>query len=428
MTRRPDRQRRGSWSVVAVSALAIGLGAGPGFLLGFVAPAVQSELGISRGALGLLIGMFFGACGLTSLFAARVGATLGARTCIMLDLALVAVTMAVTATRISYPLLAVVAVTGGAGYAFGNVGTNLAVTAVAGQGATGLALTLKTGGVPAVASLLALGSGLIATGGWQRLAWALAGASAVAAGLVAAVVPRVSGGAGAPLREPALQHGFWVLPVAAFLFIAGSQPLLSWTVTYLHGPIGLSTVQAGSLISAATLVGLAAMPVVAAVADRVGRGRRAAFVAAICLAAGVGVLTILAGSRWGVALTVAGVVLGIGSNLAGAGLTHAVVVDRAPAAVGRASGVTMAGYYLGAMVAPWVFGVIADASGGYVLPWTICAVLLALAALAYWRAHRTMPVAHIPPPPNGWMPQSSRSRRRALRDSVGIKSPTSDTA
>ena len=48
------------------------------------------------------------------------------------------------------------------------------------------------------------------------------------------------------------------------------------------------------------------------------------------------------------------------------------LVDVAPLAMGRASGITMTGYYLGALIAPVLFGALADGPG-YSAAWSVCA-------------------------------------------------------
>lgn len=394
---RPERaalasRGTGMWPVIITCGLAIGLGAGPGFLFGFVGPALQDELGISRTGLGLLIGLFFGFTGLASLLAARVGARFGARRCVALNMITVAVGGTAAALGGSYPVLVLVAVTGGVAYAFGNVGTNLAVMAVARPGAGGFALTLKTAGVPVIASLLALGGGWVDTVGWRAVAWSLAVAGCLAAAAALVMLPRTGGSSVTARPEPPLRPGFRALPLAAFLFICGSQPLQSWLVTYVHDEVGLPLTQAGPLTAAGTVLALGGMLGAARWADRLGARRRAVFVALICLSTAAGVVALLAGARWWPPLVAAGAVLGLAANLAGSGLTHAVVVDRAPESVGRASGVTMAGYYTGALVAPWGFGAVADATDGYEASWAMCVVLLLLAAVAYWWTHRTLPV------------------------------------
>jgi len=382
----------GPWPVILTCSLSAGLGSGPGFLFGFVGPALREDLGVSRGELGLLIGLFFGATGMASVLAARWGARIGARGCLLLSMTGLATSLVAMALLNSYAVLAAVAVVTGALYALVNVGTNMAVVAVARPGTDGFALTVKTAGVPAAASLMALASGWFPGSQWTVIVWVLAGAVALAAVAVLATMPRGATVGRSLGGEARLRPGFWILPVAAFLFICGSQPLQSWMVTYLHESAGMSTGLAGALVSAGTLIGLVVMLATARWADRVGAGRRALFQAVICLTGSVGITAMLLGAGWWLVLLAAGAAVGIAANLAGAGLVHAVVVDRAPEAVGRASGVMLAGYYTGALVAPWGFGVLIDLTGGYVLSWSVCAALLVLSALAFRWAHRALPV------------------------------------
>ena len=71
---------------------------------------------------------------------------------------------------------------------------------------------------------------------------------------------------------------------------------------------------------------------------------------------------------------------------------QAAFVDRAGPAVGRATAVTMTGYYLGAVAAPTTFGAIVDTVGSYSWAWFVGCVLLVGAALAYRLAGRIPPV------------------------------------
>jgi MFS family permease len=66
----------------------------------------------------------------------------------------------------------------------------------------------------------------------------------------------------------------------------------------------------------------------------------------------------------------------------------------APKAVARASGVTMTGYYLGALVAPAQFGWLSDRSGSYAWPWLVCTLSAACAATVFallWYARAANP-------------------------------------
>lgn len=386
----------GPWPVIGVSAAVTGLGAGPGFLFGLVGPALQADLGLSLGSLGLLIGLFFGGCGVTSAVAGRWGARLGARNSLVLDMAVMATSMVAVAIFQVYAVLAAAAVASGLAYAFGNVGTTMAVVHAARPGTVGLALTVKTAGVPLVAALLAFGSG--ATGSeWQWLAWSLAGAGLVVGLLALRVMPPVAVTGVTRSTEPPLPRQFWLLPVAAFLFIGGSQPLLSWTVTYLHDEGRLTVSQAGPIAAVGTLLGMGAMILVARWADRAGAGRRAVLVAGVSAVAAAGILVTVLGTPWWLPLGLSGVVLGIAANLTGAGLIHTVTAERSPDSIGRGSGMMLSGYYIGALVAPWGFGVMADLTGGYLVPWVACAAMLLLSSAGFLRVQVALPVRSVRP-------------------------------
>ena len=414
--RRPARGPRRA-SVVAVSSAAMGLGCSPAFLYGYLGPDIRADLDLSRGELGLLIGIFYGLTGLGSLLAARFSERLGARRCIVFDQVLVAACLAATVVSGSFLMLALAAGLAGAGYAFGNAGTSMAVAATAPPGRAGQDLTVKTAGVPMMATLLAL-AGPSAAGaiGWQGVSVALAVLAALTAGAGLFVLPArgvAVAGTSTPGEETTrrLPRGFVLLPVAAFLFIGGSQPLLSWLVLSLTDA-GLSATTAGLVSAAGTGTGVVAMVLVARLSDRAGPRRRGLVAAGLAAVAVVGVLLLWSTTGGLLVLVVAGAILGLFGNLAGASTIHAVVVDRVPWAVGRATGLMSTGYFLGALVAPWAFGAAADATGGYDASWAGCVAALGGSALCFVAIHRwvALPVASR----NGNLPCRVPSSGRAL--------------
>src|SRR3954447_25229772 len=170
--RTTDGGRRAA--VVAVGALAMGLGPTPPFLLGYLGPAIRADLDLSRGQLGLLIGLFYGLTGLGSLGTARVAERWGARRCIVVDLTVVAACLAGTALSGSAVLLGITAVLAGAGYSLTNAGTSMAVAATAPRGRAAQDLTVKTAGVPLMATVLAVaGPPLGGLVGWRGVAGGL---------------------------------------------------------------------------------------------------------------------------------------------------------------------------------------------------------------------------------------------------------------
>src|SRR4051812_16352334 len=388
-------------TVVAVSAVAMGLGTTPPFLLGYLGPQIRADLDLSRGQLGLLIGLFYGLTGLGSLGTARVAERWGARRCLVVDLTVVVACLAGTALSGSAVLLAITAVLTGAGYSLTNAGTSMAVAGTAPPRRAGQDLTRKPAGVPLMATVLAVaGPPVGAIVGWRAVIGGLSVLAALAAVAAALVLPgppaRGRTGTGSRGHEGRLPAGFLLLTVAAFLFIGGSQPLLSWLVLALTGS-GLRPGTAGLVSAAGTAFGVVAMLLISRVSDRVGPGRRAVVASVLAGTAAVGVALLWRSSNGPLLLVVLGAVLGLVGNLGGAGTVHAVVVDRVPWAVGRAIGLMSAGYFTGALVAPWVFGVTAEATGGHDLPWALCLCALLASAVCFLIAHRRIPVPVAPP-------------------------------
>jgi CP family cyanate transporter-like MFS transporter len=131
-------------------------------------------------------------------------------------------------------------------------------------------------------------------------------------------------------------------------------------------------------------------------ADREGPEARLRRLIILIAIVSAGTLLVLLGEFIGIAVVAAGVVIGIGAQLAAIGTMHAAVVDSAPAAVARATGVTMTGYYVGALASPAAFGMLADATGTFSWSWAATAVLLILALPVWALAGRVRPAPREP--------------------------------
>ena len=135
-------------AVVAVSFVAIGFGTAPAFLVSFLAPVLQDDLGLSRTAIGVLVGVMFGATGLGCILAGRVTEIIGARWSVGLDGVLLAGALLLPVLLPGYPALVTCVVLAGIGYGLVQVATNVAVVAALPPQHHGVGLAVKTAGVP----------------------------------------------------------------------------------------------------------------------------------------------------------------------------------------------------------------------------------------------------------------------------------------
>jgi MFS family permease len=352
----------------------MGLGCTPAFLVGYLGPDVRSSLDLSGSQLGLLVGLFYGATGVTSMVASRYVDRLGPRLSIVGDQAVVALTLVCAALWPGLGTLAAASTLAGAGYAFANAGTSIAVTSVSRPAEAGTAVAVKTAGIPMGATVLALG-GLPLAGsiGWEGVALVLAALLSVNAVAGAVLLPdtrlRRVVGAPAPATGRLPDRFGWVV-LASFLYVLGSQPLFSWLVLTLVDA-GVSRSVAGAISATGTALGAVVMVLAARRADRAGPGRRALTAAGVAATAVAGTALVWAGSHTVLAVLVAGAVVAILADLVGSGFAHGVAIDRAPHAVGRATAVMSSGYYLGALVSPLAFGAAADLTGSYDASWAL---------------------------------------------------------
>lgn len=373
----------GERAVVAVSTVAVGLGTAPAFLFGFLGPVLQADLGLSRTRIGLLVGLMFGLTGIGCLLAGRVTERIGARLTVVASTVLLLVALSVPVLAPGYPALVVCALVSGVAYALANVGTNVSVTAALPVARHAVGLAVKTAGVPAAVAVTSfVVPGLGAAYGWRPvLLWSLP--VVVAVGIAAALVlPDARGRATqATATDGRLPAGFWRFTLAAILLIGGSQAIYSWAVPFLHEGAGASLPVAGVLTAVASLVALAPMIGAARLADRLGTTWRLPMAAALCATLAVAEVVLAMG--WGLAAAAVALVIATGAQLGAVSLMHASVVAAAPHAVGRGSGAAMAGFYLGALFAAPLFGMLVDVTGGYPVAWLTGTVLTAASAACF---------------------------------------------
>jgi len=380
--------------VVAVSSLCMAVGASVGFIPGFVATALQEQLDISMVKVGLLIGVHFGCTGVGSIFSGWICEHIGARTSVILDMAIVAIVAVISALAASYWVLFLASMLAGVGYALTNVGTNVAITAVVPISRRTASLSTKTAGVPAMAVVVsAIGPWAANRWGWQLVMGCIGVIAAATALIALAYLDDDRPDRGEAPMDHRVPLGFIWFPVGAFLFIGGTQPLFSWTVPFFEQVFDFSPTLAGTTVSVASCVGVTAMILNGVFTDRLGPNRRVSHMLLLASFALVAGLFLAISSSVGVWLAAIGLFGGITSQLACVGVLHAALVDRFPHAVARATGMMMVGYYIGALVSPTGFGALVDLTGGYTLSWAAASLLLFL-CLPVFKLIERIPVRH----------------------------------
>ena len=368
--------------------VATGFGSVVAFAPGFIATELRADLGIDRWQVGMVITVHFAATALGMVGSGRIADRWGARLSVVVALWVVALSAGVAAVFGSLAALFVASVPAGFGYALVNVGTTVAAAGAAGARRRAVALAARTAGVPAVGALSSGAGPWVANRwGWE---WVFAGLGAAAAvvGLIAAVVLPDDNPGRSPRQRRRLPGGFVWFAVAAFLLVFGTQPMYSWSVPYLQESLGATPALAGLLVGMASAVGAGVMIVGGLGVDRAGPSRRITLAVTFSAATALSGVLILAGASAGVGVATLGVVGGISLQLLSIGTMQAAFVDRADGAVARATGVTMTGYYLGAVAAPTTFGAVVDATGTYSWAWVVGALLLVGAAGAFRMAGR----------------------------------------
>ena len=376
--------------MVAASMLVLGVGSSLGFFPGYFVAAVREDLGVSRAQVGLLVSLHFGCTGLGSIIGARITERVGTRAAVIVDQLMVAVAAWTAALLDSYAALVGAAVFAGFGYALANAATNEAVAAAVPETRRTLALSAKTSGVP----MIALISAVLVPWASDRWSWNLilmiAGTLAALTALMsAAIIPDIRASRRrAPRQGSILPRGFWWFAVSAFFLVGSSQPLFSWAVPYLDEGLGTSKPVAGAIAGAAAGLGAVCMSLTALRADLLGRTRRVPLIVGLCSILTAANLVVMSGLTLGLVVATIGLLIGFVSQLAAIGIMHAAVVDRASHAVARATGVTMTGYYFGALATPVSFGALVDWLGTYTWAWLVMALGSAAAAVCFARANR----------------------------------------
>lgn len=343
---------------VVVSILVVTVATQPLFLLASGAPQIGRELGFGPSALGVYTAIFFLTASVVSSAAGRRVEVIGWPAALRASAVGGSIVLLLIATLAGGPVrLAMALLVGAAVYGLANPAANLALARMFPPGRQGVLFGIKHAGIPASILIAGLAvPALMLAHGWR---WAYVVMAVVAVGVVA-LVPRtgadaitnsgidhVTPGVGlSVLRMQAVAAGFAVTAASALGTFAASAAVDE----------GISEAGAGYLVFAGGLMSIVARVAVGVWTDRHrSDGYRPM---SVLMAIGVATVLVLAssgGAVFGIAL-----VLGYATAWGWPGLMTFSVVNKNTGRPAAASAVVQAGIFVGAGIAPLVFGFLAE--------------------------------------------------------------------
>jgi len=364
-----------------------------------MAPAFASALGVLPTWIGVYVGVVYVGAMLASMASGPLVLRLGAIRTSQMGLLSCTVGMAVLAESSSMPSALLGALFVGAGYGPITPASSHILARTVSTKQVALMFSIKQTGVP-LGGVMAgvLVPPLVVAGGVQIALWSVAVGALVAALLAQPLRAaldmdrqpgyrlRVSGFASS-LRLVAQHPLLTRLAVVSFVFSVAQGCLATYLVTYLHGTLDYSLIAAGAALSVAQVGGVVGRILWGFLADRrFGALRTLSGLAVLMAVCAATTAALHAGVPMALTLALLAV---FGASAAGwNGVYLAEVARRAPPGMaGAATGGTLSVTFLGVVIGPMLFGVIADAFGSYrsgflalALPAALCAWRLAIVA------------------------------------------------
>ena len=361
----------------------------PVYMAGALAVFVRSDLRFDEAALGAAVSGFFLASALASIPGGRLVEAVGPFRGMAVGTALTTTAaLAMAAVASSYWHVAAVLAIAGLGNAVIQPSSNVAITVSVPVPRQGLAFGVKQAAGPGCALLAGLAVPVIGlTIGWR---WAFGLLGILAMVLTRVCLGRGAGGTRAGGARGRITGGRRHLYLLCVVNGFGAASLNSIGSFYVSSAVELQRLEEGVAGMAFALGGLAGVVGrVAAgwVADRLD-GRRFVFVAVLQVAGGIGAALL--------SITGSPVLLAIATALAflagwgWQGVFNFLVVRRYPEAPGAATALTNTGLFLGGVIGPALFGLMAERVS-YSLAWQVAgAWMLTSAVLSLVsRRHKT---------------------------------------
>lgn len=390
------------FALISLLALAMAAGTATQFAVPVLGPLLLTDLGMSRAQLGTLTSAFYVVGALTSPAAGRLTDRVGGRTGVAATFLLGAVGLAGLGIAPTYPFLILAAAVGGLSAAASNPATNRLVLAAVGDGHRGLVVGFKQSGV----QLGALMSGAIlptlgVAVGW-RPTLVLSGTAALL-GIVAvlAIIPAdADRGRGTRLdTAPGSSHPtVTVLCIFAVLMGLGIASVTTYLPVFAVEQLGVSIATAGLVTSVVGLLGIASRLAWGLAADRVPDAMRILPVLGIGAMVGIGLLAAATSlGTW--AMWLGAAVFGA-TAMGWNGVAMLVAMTTVPPErAGWATGRVILFFYIGLVISPVPFGVLADRTGSYLAGWIgVTAAFLTASTVTAFLGRRSRRVSHAPDP------------------------------
>jgi sugar phosphate permease len=371
--------------LVAVLLLTMTVGIGMQFAIPVLGPLIMPDLGLSRAQLGAVTTLFFLVGAATSTSAGRWTDRVGGRRSLFATHLSAGLAFAIAAQAGSLALLLVAGAVAGLGAALANPATNRLILAGFPPGSRGAIVGLKQSGVQlgGLAAGVALPS-LALLLGWQRalLSWTVL--AVVTTGIILVTVPASldpSGGRRAAGSSEGGGPTITVLCTFAALMGFGVSSINTYLPIYAVEVVGTSVTTAGFVVSVLAVLGIASRLGWGWGADRLARPIRVLPVLSIGALVGTGLLVLAASvGQW--ALWIGAGVLGA-TALGWNGVAMLVAMNAVPAArAGWASGRVILFFYVGLVVSPIPFGLLADRLGSYAVGWLFVALAFVAATVS----------------------------------------------
>lgn len=216
------------------------------------------------------------------------------------------------------------------------------------------------------------------------------GQAAVAPGPGAAPLPALP-----TATQQFLLPGMPSLILMGLTFAAVQMTFLTFLTSFLLD-VGVELITAAAYLSLSQLAGMASRPIVGIISDRWLGGRRKAILLSIAGAIVISItaMAALAATLGPTALAILITLVGL-CSMAWAGLFFAAVLERAdPRGLGSASGLASTANMSGSLVGAPVFGLISDIAGFRVAYWVFAAVL-GLVAVLFARNFEERPTSDV---------------------------------